>query len=845
MFDQGSLYRTLHRTYNMHTADWNTKVIRRAMDMLGHKVLDFDGIYNVRVAFTTYEHSDMKGMLVNKRLLLRTLKLCGRVISPMKLLHRIKHMRAHLEEKGRIQLYEFFNLILWCEWYPAFDPEKVESASGKNDYLFRVVDFHRLLSHHDERMFNRLDAQYLKEERNFGREAPGPRSAFADPVVDTGHRIGQAEYHKEKYRHLKQEVVESEKRVHCAHAGSVRDRPISAPDLNGYKLTKAETGGLLSGQFRKRIQSAPSRGLSRDSERPHVTESMRSPTPRVVTPGDLSDVEAKMKELNFDISTLDCKIQLQLEAEMDFFIPGYKDRLPKQKQEEAVLPEAKKKPRLWTAERIKDLTYPHVALPPTHAKTCDARFRGWDDVNTQPGHHVVLDTRTHEQSEKGKLLSKLERRTMTPVLHVHPGYIVRYNKRANFARTNHLLRKHPCTSDVEPKGLDNGPRVGDPLNEGLPEEKVADENDRVSSKTYTEMSESQMASLSVGSKHADSTVDGRQQPREVNDGQVAPTLAQLVPVPYMEHSGPKIVNVGQIGTISLLENIQEAAELEDRFTTCSTINHHSHEEDASHRDTQRTKMADVHKLSAFDDADAREPPRGQNISNLTNHRNCGSHPSQRVKSPHGKLREFCSAPVRGNDPIPTSPGLLGEKMKVNEKRSMHTSRETLTSEVPGHRIGRWRHSRAVNPDAGRTRGISGTSKMRPNKAGRMNTSENETIDSKGLQKRNAGNSSAEQTADFIECLREEIPQSVSLDGRSGDELDTVNRFVQMPDAPANSQNLNSKIHLCQLKPNNFTCPKHADETKITRQKARSRLIGRIQNPNYRLYGNRNGIIYAV
>lgn len=39
--------------------------------------------------------------------------MCDRVISPLKLMHRVKHMRGGLEEAGRIQLYEFFDLVLW------------------------------------------------------------------------------------------------------------------------------------------------------------------------------------------------------------------------------------------------------------------------------------------------------------------------------------------------------------------------------------------------------------------------------------------------------------------------------------------------------------------------------------------------------------------------------------------------------------------------------------------------------------------------------------------------------------------------------------------------------------
>lgn len=40
--------------------------------------------------------------------------MCGRSIAPMKLMHRLKHMKVHFEDKTRIQLSEYLELILWC-----------------------------------------------------------------------------------------------------------------------------------------------------------------------------------------------------------------------------------------------------------------------------------------------------------------------------------------------------------------------------------------------------------------------------------------------------------------------------------------------------------------------------------------------------------------------------------------------------------------------------------------------------------------------------------------------------------------------------------------------------------
>ena len=55
-------------------------------------------------------------MLVCCVLLMQTVylwQMCDRMISPLKMLQRVKHMKEDFEEEGRIQLHEFLDLILW------------------------------------------------------------------------------------------------------------------------------------------------------------------------------------------------------------------------------------------------------------------------------------------------------------------------------------------------------------------------------------------------------------------------------------------------------------------------------------------------------------------------------------------------------------------------------------------------------------------------------------------------------------------------------------------------------------------------------------------------------------
>ena len=59
--------------------------------------------------------------------------MCGRIIAPLKMHHRIKHMSQMFDEDGRIQLYEFLDLILWTELYDAHKPSESTVTNRKKE----------------------------------------------------------------------------------------------------------------------------------------------------------------------------------------------------------------------------------------------------------------------------------------------------------------------------------------------------------------------------------------------------------------------------------------------------------------------------------------------------------------------------------------------------------------------------------------------------------------------------------------------------------------------------------------------------------------------------------------
>ncbi|GFR60698.1 hypothetical protein ElyMa_001827700 [Elysia marginata] len=662
LFELNLLQKALHRTYNFHTADWNVCVITRALYMLEHRVLDYEGLHDVRVAYGTYEHVDMKGLVIHKHILLRTLKMCGRSIAPLKLMHRIKHMKGEFEEKGRIQLYEFFNLIVWCDLYTAYDPQEAETSEGKEEDLFKLVDFDRLLSHHDERVAARLNAQFLAEEWDFGMEVLAGKEMFKEPPVYTEGRISQAKYHKQNYKALKKEVNHSQKRLYRAYAGSIRSRPISAPDLDNYRHHVTQKRHVESSaheayeSVRRRLNSAPSRASTHRSGQPpqivvdqYERVSVTS-QPRAVTSADLSDVRRKMEDLQFNINTLESRCKLQVENEMEFYIPGYLEKLANKKPEEPPLPEPEKKARHWTSKIINNLAYPASNLKAAHAKNCDARYRGWLRANSKPGWHAVITSHTHQNSDKGRQYAKLEQKTLEPVQYTHQDYVIRYtpynwpglanakpirktetsgggnqnqqqqqqqdqqkqqqqqqalpnfrfqslekqeedgaglkDDNQSFASVEKEKKPLPDLSFFHNKYLSDSAQIGEtesvPPQDTRKEKRLAGSPEKESlakqpqsfprgleasqrrtlepaeEKCFTEETErpdvvkAMEDRLPLGSAGVSGCEDTVEWTREI-------------PIPHMEHSKPKLVGVGQIGTIALLENIEESRDLEENW----------------------------------------------------------------------------------------------------------------------------------------------------------------------------------------------------------------------------------------------------------------------------------------
>ncbi|WAR02162.1 hypothetical protein MAR_008720, partial [Mya arenaria] len=573
MLEYKLLYKALHHTLNSHTADWNTCVIRRAAAVLQHKALRYEELYNVRLGYQTYEAGDMKGMVIHQHTLIRALKMCNLTISPLKLMHRIKHSRDSFDEPGRIQLYEFIDLL---------------------------TDFDKLLSHHDERMAKRLDAQYLHEEWEF------PET--------------KACYQKKSYRDLRSEVVRSEKTVHCVKGGYVRERPVTAPNLGRYNTRtleemKRRESARAQTALSMRLDSLLQRVYTKDkdgdikpvdlTDRPQITGIQRTETPQVVTETELDETQRYLERLLFDIETEAGRHEINRDTEMEGYIPKYKVK----KDLENIRKESQR--------RLQNI------------------FRGWYDVRSKRGSHYILISQFLANTPKGELFRKMMNLSDAQIKKLHSHFLYRQTKAGE-------TDKRPVTAPAVMSIQENQSimRKGDhsdhvtigevteilvPTEEDEEEVEEGDQeymdNDRGdmsrisgstgsagrsrSSSKYSRSPDSGVENMnysydtsntSISDKIKNLSLDQRNKvvtsvnkprPYSAHDDRQEETLKNeniaenggeehprsksapgdrgqieevedIAPTPYMEHSKPRTVHVGSMGKITLLESISEA-----------------------------------------------------------------------------------------------------------------------------------------------------------------------------------------------------------------------------------------------------------------------------------------------
>ncbi|XP_066293237.1 uncharacterized protein DDB_G0284459-like [Branchiostoma lanceolatum] len=238
-----------HLTYNLHTAHYNCQLIKKCLVLLDHRFLNFQEIQEIRVAYVAYEHHDMHGMIINEKALLRTLKMCDRTVAPLKLMHRVKHLKENYEAKGRIQIYEFMDLLILCKMWDDVNirDNRVKGPDKNWRRLYQMDKVKEVFHTYDEKVFELLNKEFEETELNYGDVSFGDRRQFRENPVDKDKNTEQFKTHSTTYKRLQKIIDSTTQQVIEARANGVanKNRPISA--------------SLLEEQF---IESSPERSKS-------------------------------------------------------------------------------------------------------------------------------------------------------------------------------------------------------------------------------------------------------------------------------------------------------------------------------------------------------------------------------------------------------------------------------------------------------------------------------------------------------------------------------------------------------------------------------------------------------
>ncbi|XP_074660695.1 uncharacterized protein LOC141913136 [Tubulanus polymorphus] len=193
------------------------------------------------MAFDVYESPDGKGMPADEWTLLRCMKMSDRTISPLRLKHMIRSMQSQLNEKSRLQLYEYLDIILWSRTFTKMDQRTPNLVQGRNHReIFKLDDFHTILKPFEVRVTKDLDKVFIEE--SYKKSMDMKRALEKKDKVkklETSPLKDNARWHHPipVENPLKAEVRASTSRLQSAAAGYVRgidaydeiDRVHSAP----------------------------------------------------------------------------------------------------------------------------------------------------------------------------------------------------------------------------------------------------------------------------------------------------------------------------------------------------------------------------------------------------------------------------------------------------------------------------------------------------------------------------------------------------------------------------------------------------------------------------------------
>ena len=144
----------LHLVFNRHSAEYNGKTMKKALQYLKQRTMTYSDIASGRRIFEVMSSDHPLGLPTEPELILECLKLVNKIISPIRLKYILLTLSQQLDLPNRIKLYEFFDILAVSENIGLVMKSMLSDKNHSNELdtegLFQI-DYQRLLSYLNEK----------------------------------------------------------------------------------------------------------------------------------------------------------------------------------------------------------------------------------------------------------------------------------------------------------------------------------------------------------------------------------------------------------------------------------------------------------------------------------------------------------------------------------------------------------------------------------------------------------------------------------------------------------------------------------------------------------------------
>ncbi|XP_075463324.1 uncharacterized protein LOC142498782 isoform X2 [Ascaphus truei] len=330
LLDMGYFTSTLDFAYNMKSGLYNIKVVGKCLDLLERRYLSLTDIQEAKLAFSAYEHPDQKGLRAEPSFLMKAIKMCGFAISLQKLCGYLKPRTHSYVEEGRVQLYEFLDLLTHCEPREIFSTkdERVGSTDKTSRGIYQLDDMRALTMTPDGKLARHLDRRF--QQRDSWLPLQGTRWPANHLTPGKGQKT--------------------------ANLNGTRPQPPRCESEDSLVDPAKEPWTLVTPV-------------------PHLR--CHCYTPKRINPilskGDLQNTQHDIEVLLFQMETVGERSQWELNWKLDYYLPGYRALATSRHQ-----PVVTHSPKSVTRKSRKADVFERLSAPwrrmpsPCHAMVCDA-----------------------------------------------------------------------------------------------------------------------------------------------------------------------------------------------------------------------------------------------------------------------------------------------------------------------------------------------------------------------------------------------------------------------------------------------------------------------------------------